>query len=142
MASARDVAHARDIITKHVKRTYFHNEHLEAWRSLPEIPTKDEINPIRTAEEICEEKYGFEEWDEYQKDPVYDPKLPQNIIKGPWPSKLEYLGAHYQMLREDIIANLRASVKEFKKNPSMNDSKSTCVYTKVNKHSVTWYSLS
>jgi helicase required for RNAi-mediated heterochromatin assembly 1 len=70
-------------------------------------------------------------WDRYQKEPLYDQNLPHNIVDGPWPSKEAYLGAHYQILREDAIASLRRAVLEFKKCPLLVDDTEICVYKDV-----------
>ena len=72
-----------------------------------------------------------ERWDDYQKDPVVNPDLPHNIVEGPWPSKEEYIGGHYQIVREDAIAPLRQSVALVKKTPNTPDTDDTCIYTHV-----------
>lgn len=120
----------RDILKAHIHKTWAREDYSEEWRNLPEIPTKSEIMPTEEhphpRRRIQEEK-----WDDYQKDPIYDPKLPKNIIDGPWPSKEAYISAHYRILREDAIAPLRESVRYFAKHPRMNDDRDTCVYTHV-----------
>jgi helicase required for RNAi-mediated heterochromatin assembly 1 len=127
MASARELAIATKIIQEHVLKPYGRELHIEPWRNLPEIPDKSEIMP----KENERDRYKVEEWNDYQKDPVYDVNLPVNIIDKPWPSKEEYISAHYQILREDAIASLRNSVKSFKRNPEMDDDNFTHVYTSV-----------
>lgn len=72
-----------------------------------------------------------EKWDDYQREPVYDLNLPVNIINGGWESKMAYVGAHYQLLREDTIAALRRSVGEIQRNPNLMDDNDTCIYTHV-----------
>lgn len=131
MVSAEDIAVAERIIQNHVLRPYENQYHGESWRDLPEIPDKSEIMPKDGDRENKENEDFFEEWDAYQQDPLYNPNMPENIIKGPWPSKEEYIAAHYQILREDAIASLRSSVKSFKRNPQMDDDKCTHVYTHV-----------
>jgi helicase required for RNAi-mediated heterochromatin assembly 1 len=117
------------ILETYVRKTWDGGNHLEQWRNLPEIPNKAEIMPKK--DEDADPQKNDENWDDYQKDPIYHPDLPKNIIKGPWPSKEEYISAHYQILREDAIAPLRASIKYFKKHRNMDDDKDTCIYTHV-----------
>ncbi|TAQ85205.1 hypothetical protein B7494_g6473 [Chlorociboria aeruginascens] len=120
----------QEIIRTHVKKSYAKAKYAEPWRNLPEIPDKSEIIP-----DIEEPQPQEERWDDYQHAstdgtiPKYS--LPENITKGPWPSKAAYIGAHYQILREDAIASLRKSVAEFKDFPDMDDSKDTHVYTDI-----------
>lgn len=124
-----EVASAERIIRDHVLRRYENQAHQgEDWRDLAEIPTSSEIMPV---EEQSASKDFFEAWDAYQDEPLYNPALPKNIIKGPWPSKEDYIGAHYQILREDSIAGLRSSVKSYKRLPEMVDDQFTHVYTHV-----------
>ncbi|TQS35353.1 hypothetical protein Golomagni_04228 [Golovinomyces magnicellulatus] len=100
----------------------------ETWRNLPHIPNSEEImgyeNPLKINAEP-------EKWNEYQNDPVYDPKIPCNIVDRPWPSTSEYISAHYRILREDAIASLRKAVQIFKSNPKMMEDSTTYIYTEV-----------
>lgn len=133
MVSVRELAIATKIIQEHVLKPYERELHTEEpWRSLPEIPDKSEIMP----KENDRDRYKVEEWNDYQKDPVYDVNLPVNIVDKPWPSKEEYISAHYQILREDAIASLRNSVKSFKRNPDMDDDTFTHVYTSVSTRNI------
>lgn len=113
------------ILEAHIHRKYNHVQHEEAWRNLPEIPTSAEIMP-EVVYKAVEEK-----WDDYQKEFLYDENLPTNKIHGPWSSKEDYIGAHYQIHREDAIACLRKSVNHFKRYPSMMETKETAIYTNV-----------
>ncbi|KAL2062469.1 hypothetical protein VTL71DRAFT_6735 [Oculimacula yallundae] len=129
MSSTKRSRDARGILEEHVKKTYENNAFPQAWRNLPEIPTSEEIkpvfkDPITTTQEP-------EEWNTYQRDFIYDQKLPHNIVDGPWPSKEAYLGAHYQIIREDAIASLRNAVLEVQTHPSMEESDDTRIYTGV-----------
>ena len=117
---------ANRILEAHIFRRYNDVDHREEWRNLPEIPTSAEIMPPKPLERATEQ------WDDYQKDFLYDEHLPTNIIDGPWPSKEEYIGAHYQIHREDAIACLRKSVEEFKRHPGMKETQETAFYTHVN----------
>lgn len=117
------------ILDAHVRKTWAQQDYHEEWRNLPEIPTEAEIMP--EDDEDAEQRIQEENWDDYQNDPIYDPKLPKNIIDGPWPSKKEYISAHYQILREDVVAPLRESVKYFRQHRHMNDDNDTCIYTHV-----------
>ena len=116
------------ILRDHVNRPYARHKHLENWRNLPEIPSSAEINPVCNDDQ---EANNPELWSDYQKDPLYDPNLPKNIVNGPWQSKSEYIGAHYQILREDAIAALRSSVACVKKYPDTQETQDTSIYTKV-----------
>jgi helicase required for RNAi-mediated heterochromatin assembly 1 len=121
------------ILSEHVRRRYADVEYPEAWRNLPEIPTKVELLSKRGNGNGRDET---EVWNSYQKEPIYDPNIPHNIVNGPWPSTMDYLGTHYQLLREDGIATLRASIQEFRDNPRMSDSRETNVYTNVKNYPV------
>jgi hypothetical protein len=128
MASAKEVTLATQVIQDHVLRPYEDVFTTEAWRDSPEVPSATEIMP---KDDDAATKDFFEKWSEYQQDPVYDPGLPHNVVNGPWPSKEEYIAAHYRILREDAIASLRSSIKSFKRDPEMFDDKFTHVYTHV-----------
>lgn len=97
----------------------------DEWITLPEVPTAKEIMPKEP------DKYVQEVWDEYKNDPVYDPKLPINIIDGAWPSTKAYQETHYRLLREDAVAPLRNAVAKVRQNPGMGDDKETLIYTHV-----------
>ena len=99
------------IITEHVSRPYFHqNTHQEPWQKLPELPAGNEI-----------------------LDPVDAADLPHNDISGPYPSKLDYIGTQYQLLRYDAIAPIIETVQEFRRSPNLDDTQNTCIYTHVSK---------
>ncbi|PBP15776.1 hypothetical protein BUE80_DR013525 [Diplocarpon rosae] len=118
---------ARSILQEHARKTYQDNMFAEPWRNLPEIPSTDEIKPTVRNPALSTSDL----WDSYQREVAYDHNLPKNIINGPWPSKEEYVGAHYQMLREDAIASLRKSVADVHRDPSMHDDDETWIYTHV-----------
>ncbi|RDL41661.1 p-loop containing nucleoside triphosphate hydrolase [Venustampulla echinocandica] len=117
------------IILDHIQKRWKLTEFPEAWRNLPEIPNKNEICPRVDA--LVEARVEPEQWDDYQRDPIYNPTLPENTIQGPWPSKADYIGAHYQILREDAIAPLRKAVAEYKRRPNMMEAGDTHIYTHV-----------
>jgi helicase required for RNAi-mediated heterochromatin assembly 1 len=123
----------REILRRHIYKTYEVNAFAEEWRNLPEVPSSSEIAPPSKGplEEADKKHEHPESWNDYQQEPLYDENLPHNIIKGPWPSKEAYIGAHYQILREDAIAPLRRSVADVKKNPGMQEDGDTCIYTQV-----------
>ncbi|KAH8660848.1 P-loop containing nucleoside triphosphate hydrolase protein, partial [Tricladium varicosporioides] len=117
------------ILKEHIQKPYKQTNYPEEWRNLPEIPSRSEICPrLDEAEIRSTEPEG---WNEYQKDPIYSSSLPHNIIKGPWPSATDYVGAHYQILREDAIAPLRSAVTEFKRRPEMREGGDLYIYTHV-----------
>src|SRR6266536_3655880 len=108
------------ILKCHFKKEYENQEFEEVWRNLPEVPTKEEIMP--TSNDSDSDKARAEPWDQYQQEQaIYEPKpkLPHNIVDGPWPSKETFVGAQYQILREDAIAGLRRSVANVKESPNM-----------------------
>jgi hypothetical protein len=124
---------AREILHQHVYKTYENQSYPQEWRNLPEVPSKAEICPpsksmVDKADANVQQDKNFLD---YQQEPLYDPNLPHNIADGPWSSREAYLGAHYQILREDAIASLRVAVAEFKKCPSLVDDNETCVYKDV-----------
>jgi helicase required for RNAi-mediated heterochromatin assembly 1 len=122
-----EISAALAILKEHFKKHYENQQPPERWCTLPEIPIKEEIMPKAD----FDRSQVHEEWNDYQKDPVYDPSLPINIVDGPWPNKMAYLGAHYQILREDAIAPLRTSVDYFRQHQHLEDTEDTHVYTSV-----------
>lgn len=132
--SYQEASDAHKILASHIKRKYEVNLHGERWRNLPELPSADEIMHKPELQHLPEESAicgATDNRDDYQRDPLYDPNLPLNRIDGPWESKLTYVGAHYQLLRENAVAALRRSVGEIHANPSMDDDDDTCIYTHV-----------
>ncbi|KAF4633146.1 hypothetical protein G7Y89_g4966 [Cudoniella acicularis] len=119
-----------DILREHIQKPWKLVEYPEAWQNLPETPKKSEICPREDEPQV--RSSSPEQWDEYQKDPIYSSRLPHNIIQGPWPSASEYIGSHYQILREDAIAPLRGAVTEFRRRPQMMESRDFYIYTHVN----------
>ncbi|KAE9364989.1 P-loop containing nucleoside triphosphate hydrolase protein [Stipitochalara longipes BDJ] len=121
---------ARGILNRHIYKTYEDQKFSQEWRNLPEIPSMAEIcPPSKNLADVVDTNTAQDKNPVgYQNDPVYDQDLPHNIVEGPWPSKEAYLGAHYQMLREDAVAPLRRAVAEFKKCPSLADDSEICVY--------------
>lgn len=123
---------SESILHDHIKKPWRNVEYPEDWRNLPEVPTKDEINrdydPLRP-----DSRFGRDlKWNDYQREPEYPHAvLPHNIIDGPWPSKLDYVSAHYKILREDAIAPLRNAVMSYKLKPSMMEDQTTSIYTHV-----------
>lgn len=126
-------AKPRAIINLHVLKTYESQRYTQEWRNLPEIPSISEIcPPSKTLVDITDTNDTQDKNPVgYQADPLYERNLPHNIIDGPWPSKEAYIGAHYQIRREDAIAPLRKVVEEFKKCPALEDDSNICVYKDV-----------
>ena len=130
MVSPEEVTVAERIIRAHVLRQYDTQATPgEDWRDLPEVPNKSEI--FSKEDEDERNDFFIEKWDDYQNEPRYERNLPENVVKGPWPSKEAYIAAHYQILREDATASLRNSVKSVKFQPHMDDDNYTHVYTDV-----------
>jgi hypothetical protein len=117
-----------EALKDHINKDYETGNFAEEWRNLPEVPSKDEIWSINDPQKEIPVQ---ERWNDYQKDPDYSNSLPHNIIDGSWPSKAKYLGAHYQIIREDEIAPLRKSVASFKAHPDMMEDDETHIYTHV-----------
>ncbi|KAF3216751.1 hypothetical protein TWF106_008152 [Orbilia oligospora] len=74
-----------------------------AWRAFPDVPSTAELMT-----------------------PEVD--VPINDVENPWDSVDDYLGAHYELLREDSFSPLREAVGRFRKEPSMDDEYQICVY--------------
>ncbi|KAK8902165.1 hypothetical protein QC760_009643 [Botrytis cinerea] len=118
------------VLREHVQKPYEKINFLESWRNQPEIPTSEEI----LKDVSWQDKDGPEQPMDYQslaEPKESDPRLPHNIIDQAWGSKEEYLGFHYQILREDAVAPLRQSVATFKRNDDMSDTQDTSIYTDV-----------
>lgn len=70
------------------------------WRLCPEVPSSFELLDLPEDEGDTEVT------------------LPVNNIKGAWPSKSEYLKAHYELLREDAVRPLREAILQVKVKPT------------------------
>jgi helicase required for RNAi-mediated heterochromatin assembly 1 len=117
------------ILRDHIVKPWKQVEYPEAWRNLPEVPNKSEICP--NVDPLVSKMVEQEAWNDYQNEPGYEMTLPDNIIVGPWTSKEDYIGAHYQILREDAIAPLRYVVSEFRQHPNMLETNDVGIYTHV-----------
>ena len=91
-----------------------------SWLARREIPTSAELLGKNDDEEDGDKGDGDDELE-----------VPVNVIQGPWPSKEDYLSAHYELLREDAVAPLRDAVAEVKAVPNMMDSQGICIYENV-----------
>ncbi|EPX73565.1 helicase Required for RNAi-mediated heterochromatin assembly Hrr1 [Schizosaccharomyces octosporus yFS286] len=76
------------------------------WRSLPDIPTFQELVSASV-------------------------NLPKNIIFGGYNDFEQYISVHYKLLREDAISPLRESVLSYKKDPTRISSSAFVVYDNV-----------
>ena len=122
---------ANEILRDHIYKRYENRAFPQEWRNLSELPSKSEIcHPNQKSTGMADTNQEGN-LTMSQMNPVYDQNLPHNIVDGPWPSREAYLGAHYQILREDSIAPLRRAVSEFKKCPALVDDVDTCVYKDV-----------
>ncbi len=122
---------ANEILRDHIYKRYETRAFTQEWRNLPELPSKSEICPPNQKSKDAADTNQGRNLNMSPMTPVYDQNLPHNIVDGPWPSREAYLGAHYQILREDSIAPLRRAVSEFKKCPALVDDEDTCVYKDV-----------
>ncbi|KAI9828223.1 MAG: hypothetical protein M1819_004583 [Sarea resinae] len=98
------------------------------WLSQREIPSSAEIM----------DRKDFTDPDEENEEEDGEVELSGNIVDAPWDSKEQYLNSHYELLREDAVAPLREAVAEFRKNPSMSESKDLCIYDNVHIVGVTF----
>jgi helicase required for RNAi-mediated heterochromatin assembly 1 len=108
------------ILANEALRTYEHTSPITqpgpgtSWLSKPEVPTTSEILNIAGDEFV---------------------DIPGNKIDGPWSSKEDYIGTHYELLREDAVAPLRDAVADVRENPRMKDDTNLCIYENVGKAS-------
>lgn len=108
--------HEFDTIKHHVNYELPPLKPGQEWRSYPELPTGQDLNP---------------DWDDPQQMEEIRHLLP-NTWQKPWKDKDTYLETHYRLQREEGITMLRYSIKKFKDDPTMMDDAETCIYTKVN----------
>ena len=90
---------------------------LPVWRQQREIPTAREIRGDIAANGEDDEV-----------------EVPVNEVSKPWPSREEYLEAHYGLLREEAVAPLRNVVSELLAEPQIEETSSqenAAVYEKV-----------
>lgn len=118
--------HELDIIKHHVNFDPSSRHPDQEWRSYPELPTGDDLNP---------------DWDDPEQLAKIRHLLP-NTWQEPWKSKDTYLETHYRLQREEAITMLRYSIKRFKDDPAMMDDDETCIYTRVSPPSFLSLSLS
>ncbi|XDG08156.1 hypothetical protein ABKA04_007771 [Annulohypoxylon sp. FPYF3050] len=107
--------HEFDTIKHHVNYELPPLKPGQEWRSYPELPTGQDLNP---------------DWDDPQQMEEIRHLLP-NTWQKPWKDKDTYLETHYRLQREEGITMLRYSIKKFKDDPTMMDDGETCIYTKV-----------
>jgi len=60
-----------------------------------------------------------------------DVEVPTNVIDGCYDSVDDYLGTHYELVREDTLAGLRAAVQHVQKNPLSDDTREIAIYDHV-----------
>ena len=84
---------------------------LSHWSGFRDIPSTEEIN-----------------------NPDEEQEFPTNIVVGPYESKDDYLERHYTLLREDVVAPLRAAVDDVRAYPQIEERERDCrafLYEKV-----------
>ncbi|KAF2438516.1 P-loop containing nucleoside triphosphate hydrolase protein [Karstenula rhodostoma CBS 690.94] len=82
-----------------------------SWVNKPEIPTISELLP--------DSSIGFTVGEQIID---FNEELRQNKVEGNYESKEEYLGTHYDLLREDAVRPLRQAVEEVRKDPWRDES--------------------
>ncbi|KAK3719925.1 hypothetical protein LTR37_004048 [Vermiconidia calcicola] len=95
-----------------------------SWLRRPEIPSSAEILDIEAEGSTSSG----------------DVEVQVNRLKGPWDSKEEYLGTHYELLREDAIRPLREAVSKVRMMPTATEETfdgSIGIYEKVHICAVT-----
>lgn len=119
------------ILKDHVLRPYNQGDFTaESWRKCPEIPSSAEILGQREVDDLDQEdEQALRKL--YGVSPEEQPGLPLNLVGRPWDNPASYIGAHYQLLREDSVYPLRKAVAEVQADPTMKDSSDTAIYTHV-----------
>ena len=96
---------------------------ISAWQCLREIPTGNEMLRAIGTGETDGSNYAISATENFE--------LPCNRIVGKWASKEEYLGAHYELLREDVLGPFRDAVEDFRDRALEKENETYCVYDKV-----------
>ncbi|KAI1170495.1 P-loop containing nucleoside triphosphate hydrolase protein [Nemania sp. FL0916] len=91
------------------------NDREYKWRTYPDIPSSEDLNPDWENPEHLEKIHSL---------------LPNNW-QEPFPDKNTYLETHYRLQREEAVSILRFSVKKYREDATMVDDNETCIYTKV-----------
>jgi len=115
-----------NVLVDHINRDYERSDGICDWQKLPEIPTAGEI--LRPTERSPNKWFTDDKYKDGLND-MDNAALPHNIIDRPWDSAEEYIGAHYQLLREDAIAPLRQAVSLYRSQPTMKDNQELSIYT-------------
>lgn len=118
------------VLLEHISRDYECGVGVKGWRRLPEIPAAREIiGPVNSSQSDsngdCSGSQGSNSSQGW--------KLPINIVDKAWCNTEEYVGAHYQLLREDAIAPLRRAVELYRAQPTMKDNEELSIYTHVSR---------
>jgi len=104
-----------EIIQKHLNFDQSNFSGVPEWRTYPEIPTAEDLNP---------------DWDNPEHLEKIHSLLP-NTWDRPWSDKNTYLETHYRLQREESISMLRYSIKKYRQDSGMLDDDETWIYTKV-----------
>jgi helicase required for RNAi-mediated heterochromatin assembly 1 len=115
-----------NVLVDHINRDYERNDGVHDWQKLPEIPTAGEI--LEPMERSQNNWFTVDNCKNDLKDKI-QAALPHNVIDRPWDSVGDYIGAHYQLLREDAIAPLRQAVSLYRSQPTMKDNQELSIYT-------------
>ncbi|KAI1100025.1 hypothetical protein F4804DRAFT_345048 [Jackrogersella minutella] len=110
-----DSQHEFDTIKHHVSFEPPAPKPGKEWRSYPELPTSQDLNPdLEDPHQVANANY-----------------LLPNTWHEPWVNKNTYLETHYRLQREEAITMLRYSIQKYKEDPTMMDDEQTCIYTRV-----------
>jgi hypothetical protein len=91
------------------------------WLLKREIPTTAEVLQV----DIQHQPYGTRE------SSTGAVELVANKIVGKWSSKDEYIGAHYNLLREDVIGPFKEAIEHFRNRVPNKENETFCAYDKV-----------
>lgn len=96
--------------------------HASSWISKSEIPSAEEVLGLDNTSNSS---------DTHGSNPPSDAvALPVNKVVGMWVDKEEYLGAHYELLREDVVGPFCEAVQDYRDNRGGENDR-YCVYEKV-----------
>src|SRR6266487_4544127 len=93
-----------------------------SWLCRREIPTEAEVLQVDQNDDTTETQTSMF-------------ALPQNKVLGKWKSKDEYLSAHYELIREDILGPFKQALEDFKRRTPKKENETFSAYEKVSNQS-------